>query len=141
EEDKSDKSVKTDSTKIAAKSKKDDLPASNVEVWHWQDVRIQPQQELTYKSDLHKNYLSVWHIDEQSFVQLGNEKYENIDLLDDEEHAVAYDATPYEPSFEEPWKAIYLIDVATGDTKKVLDKLEYVLGSPGGEYLYYFKQN
>lgn len=134
-------STANDSTKTSPEKDDDDLPASNVEIWHWQDARIQPEQELTYKSDLHENYLSAWHIDAHTFTQIGNEKYENINLLNDEEHAIAYDTTPYEPSFEESWKTIYLIDTDDGSTKLVLEKLERAAGSPGGEYLYYFKQN
>ncbi len=138
-------STAADSVKIASAQNKmdeeDDLEPSNVEVWHWEDARIQPRQELVYKQDLKENYLAAWHLDAEKFVQIGSEKYEGLDLTNNEEHAVAYDATPYEPSFEESWQVIYLIDIENGKTTQVLEKHEYVLGSPGGNYLYYFKQN
>jgi dipeptidyl aminopeptidase/acylaminoacyl peptidase len=36
---------------------------------------------------------------------------------------------------------VYIIDVKSGNTKKVLERQERVSSSPGGAYLYYFKDN
>ncbi len=133
-----------DSARATSKEKDDfdeDLEPTNVEVWHWQDARIQPRQELVYKQDLHANYLSVWNINKDGFVQFGNEKYEEVYLTEDQEYAVAFDSSPYEPTFEESWNDIYLINTATGQAKKVLDRQISVRSSPGGKYLYYFSEN
>ncbi len=146
EEEKSEKSKKAaaDSAKTVSKEKDDfgeDLEPTNVEVWHWQDARIQPRQELVYKQDLHDNYLSAWNISENSFVQLGSEKYEEVYLANGQEYAVGFDSTPYEPTFEESWNDIYVIDTSTGEAEKVLDRQVSVRTSPDGKYLYYFRKN
>lgn len=135
------KDTNPDTTLTAVEEELKDLPATNVSIWHWKDARIQPNQKLSYKRDLEKNYLSAWHIDSEQFVQIGNKKYENISLIDDEEHAIAYDSTPYEPTFEESWQDVYLINVSDGSAKQILKKFERVRTSPGGQYVYYFKEN
>jgi dipeptidyl aminopeptidase/acylaminoacyl peptidase len=72
-------------------------------------------------------------------VQLGSEKFEQIQLTGDQQFAVGYDPKPYEPTFEEEWKDVYIINVSNGNSKKILDKHEFVRTSPAGKYLLYFK--
>ncbi len=118
-----------------------DMDSTNVEVWHWRDDRIQPRQEVL-KDRLEKdNHLSAWHLDEDRFVQLGDEKVEEVILTGDQKHAVGYVYDPYEPTFEEEWRDIYLIDVATGRRDKILERRESVRVSPAGNYLIYFWDN
>jgi len=117
----------------------EDLDPSNVKVWHWQDDDIQPRQEVMQEQRKKKNHLSAWHLNTNKFVQLGSEKFEQIQLTGDQQFAVGYDPKPYEPSFEEEWKDIYIINVSNGNSKKILDKHEFVRTSPAGKYLLYFK--
>lgn len=136
--------VKTDSTDAKADSAKteksdDDLDPTNVEVWHWKDAEIQPRQEITANIDQEANFMSAWHLGDDKFVQLADEEIEDVVLTGDQRHAIGSDPTPYEPAFEESWEDIYLIDVATGNRKKILTKHESVRPSPAGNYLIYFK--
>lgn len=128
----------TDSTN---KALNEDLDPTNVEVWHWQDDPIQPQQKVMMNNEKEFNYLSAWHLNNHSFVQLGEERFDLVQLTGDQKHAVAYDPTPYQPVFEEEWNDVYLIDTQTGDKETVLERHEYLQTSPGGDYLYYFKDN
>lgn len=130
--------AKSDTTEQKEKEE-DDLDPSNVEVWHWQDDDIQPKQEVMVSQLKEDNHLSAWHLDSNSFVQLGNEKLEEVQLTGDQQHAVGYDPKPYEPHFEEEWRDVYLVDVTTGESQKILDRHEYVRTSPDGKYLLYFK--
>jgi len=132
----SEKEAPKDSTQ---KDLNADLDPSNVEVWHWQDDDIQPKQELMAEENKKENYLSAWHLNNNKFVQLGSEKFEQVQLTGDQHHAVGYDPKPYEPTFEEEWKDVYVIDVTTGNARKILDRHEYVQTSPDGEYIQYFK--
>jgi dipeptidyl aminopeptidase/acylaminoacyl peptidase len=131
-------SAKTDSTDTG-EDLNADLKPSNVEVWHWKDDDIQPRQELMADNTRRESDLSVWHLDDNKFVQLQDSTYELFQLTGDQKHAVGYDPNPYEPAFEEDWKDVYLVDAATGERKKILTKFEYVRTSPGGNYLLYFK--
>ena len=128
--------AKEDST---TKEMNEDLETSNVELWHWQDDEIIPRQEVMANQIERENHMSAWHLDDERFVQLGSEKFEQVQLTGDQQHAVAYDPKPYEPTFEEEWQDVYLVDVSSGESQKILDKHEFVQTSPDGEYLLYFK--
>lgn len=135
--DNNSKDAKADSTDST--SLNDDLDPSNVEVWHWKDDDIQPKQELLADSKKRSNDLSAWHLDDNRFIKLGSEKFERMQYTGDKEHLVAYNPSPFEPTFEEEWKEVHLIDIDTGKKQKILDKHEFVKVSPDGEYLLYFK--
>lgn len=141
EKDEEDK-AESDSTK--SDEKKDlngGLDSTNVEIWHWRDDQIQPRQEVLSNQLRQDNHLSSWHLNTNSFVQLGDTLVEQVQLTGDDEHAVGYVEQPYEPTFEEEWRDIYLIDVETGEKEKILERREFVSTSPGGEYLLYFWDN
>ncbi|MDZ7718014.1 MAG: prolyl oligopeptidase family serine peptidase [Balneolaceae bacterium] len=138
-----DSEAETDSTKNEKQDvdPDEDLDPTNVEIWHWQDDQIQPRQEVLQNSLKEENHLSAWHLDKDSFVQLGDSLMENVSLTGDHQHAVGYVEKPYEPTFEEEWRDIYLIDVNTGEREKILERREIVNTSPGGDYLLYFWDN
>lgn len=119
----------------------EDLDPSNVQVWHWQDQPIMPRQELVANSERRSNFLSAWHLEEQQFVQLADSTVEDVSLTGDDRHAVGMDPTPYEPHFEETWNDIYLIDVTTGERELLFERRLFVQSSPGGDYLYWFRNN
>ncbi|MTI87449.1 MAG: S9 family peptidase [Balneolaceae bacterium] len=115
------------------------LDPTNVEVWHWKDAEIQPQQKVRKSRNERDNFLSVWHLDDNAFVQLEDEQIENVRLTGDQKHAIGYDPHPYEPAFREQWNDIYVVDVSTGEKTNVLKRHESVSASPDGKYLLYFK--
>lgn len=117
----------------------EDLDPSNVEVWHWQDAEIQPRQKLMAKSAQQENYLSAWHLNEDKFMQVGSEKFDEVHLTGDQKNAIGYDTSPYEPAFEEEWQDVYIIDISSGESQKILDKHEFMRTSPDGSYVFYFK--
>lgn len=114
------------------------LPATNVEVWHWRDDPIQPRQRVMSQTHLRNNFLSVWHLEEDRFVQLIDDYDHTLRLMDQQNHAVLYDPVPYQPRFRESWNDVYVVDVATGERTLVLERHENVRVSPGGNYLLYF---
>ncbi|MCW9707515.1 alpha/beta hydrolase family protein [Fodinibius salsisoli] len=138
-EDDKEKKQEADSTEQKDKDLDEDLDPSNVEVWHWKDDDIQPRQEVMADSERKSNYLSAWHVEDNSFVQLGSKKFERIQLTGDQQHAIGYNPTPFEPTFEEEWREVHLIDVHAGEAEKILDKQENIRTSPDGQYLLYFE--
>ena len=144
EEDKAEEGeAKSDTTKKeeTPKDLNEGLDSTNVEIWHWRDDQIQPRQEVMKNQLKQDNHLSAWHLGDNRFVQLGDSLVENVQLTGNQQHAVGYVAKPYEPTFEEEWRDIYLIDVETGEKEKILERREFVSTSPGGEYLLYFWDN
>jgi len=125
-----------DSSAVAELDK--DLDPTNVEIWHWQDAEIQPQQEVRMNQNKQANYLSAWHWNSNSFVQLEDHLNEDIDLTGDHKHALIYDYAPYEPAFREDWSDLYVINNTSGKRTKILERIEYADPSPGGKYIQYF---
>ncbi len=117
------------------------LSPSNVEVWHWKDDPIQPRQRVTSQSDLQANFLSVWHLEDDRFVQLIDDYEHTIMLMHQQNHAILYDPTPYQPRLRESWQDVYIVDAANGERTPVLERHETVRTSPGGNYILYFQDD
>lgn len=128
---------KTEKKKPEAK-KDEKLPG--VDVWHWDDDRIQPLQKKRYNSDKNFSYIAGWKIEENNFIQIADEKIKNARLTGDQKFAYAYDQTPYEPAFKMSYADYYLIDLSTGKREKIFDNFAGSFSSsPDGKYLIYFK--
>ncbi len=130
-------------TPAPKKSLRDTLKEpAGVEVWHAKDVDIIPFQKKRLGLKKRENFLAAWWLEDGKFVQLGNDLTETVVLLDGQKHALGLDNTPrqHEKKFGPTLQDVYVIDVKTGDRKKVLDRVKYTLGSsPDGRYFLYVK--
>lgn len=115
-----------------------------VDIWHWQDGYIQPQQKVRLEQDKKRSYLAVYHLSENKSVQLGDFALPNI-ILGDEgnaEWAVAESNMPYITQISWNWNAdsdIYLINLNDGSRKLLAKgvKANPAL-SPKATYVYWF---
>ena len=124
-----------------SEEKDEDLDPPAVDVWHWRDAVVQPQQKVRANQDRDFSYLSAWTPGTDSFVRLADEAIRNVTLTGDQHHGIGYDRTPYEPAFRETWNDVYVINAQTGEKQKILDRYENVAYSPDGTYILYFKEN
>ncbi|MFC2132539.1 prolyl oligopeptidase family serine peptidase [Bacteroidota bacterium] len=132
------KDEKKNENKKPASKKNDKLPG--VDVWHWNDDRIQPLQQKRYNSDKNFSYMCGWNIDTKKFIQIGKKGMKDARISGDQRYAVAIDRTPYEPAFKLSYADYYLVDLATGEREKIFEKFTgYFVPSPDGEYFMYFK--
>ena len=132
------KDEKKEVKKKPAAKKDDKLPG--VDVWHWNDDRIQPLQKKRYNSDKNFSYQSVWNIDKGTFVQIGRKEMKYARISGDQKYAVAIDRIPYEPAFKLSYGDYYLVDLATGERERILEEFTgYFIPSPDGNYFLYFK--
>ncbi|MBI4659550.1 MAG: prolyl oligopeptidase family serine peptidase [Verrucomicrobia bacterium] len=114
-----------------------DDPAG-VEVWHATDIEIIPRQKKTEERDRKKSFLAAWRVAENRFVQLGNDLTEDVELLEGQKRALGTDNTPYETEkrFGPTLVDGYLIRVATGERRKILEKNKFRFGSsPDGNFI------
>lgn len=122
---------------------KEEEPA-NVEIWHAKDVDIWPTQRVQASRNRRENFLSVWHLDNNRFVQLANDLTENVRLIEGQKKAIGTDETPHDRvrMFGPAYRDIYVIDVATGDRTLVKERLEYFFNSSSaGKYLLYLEDD
>ncbi len=117
----------------------------NVEVWHYQDKRIYPQQQIELEKDQKKTYDMVYHLRRKNFVQLGNTDTPHV-LFADEGNAnatLAYNDQPYleRISWEgfPSYRDVYWIDLKSGMKKRIAKELRAeVRLSPDAQYAYWY---
>lgn len=132
---------------IKREEPKDTIPSNEkfkVDIWHYQDKRVQPEQLLYAKREKDKYYRCVYHLKTNQLVQLEDEEINSGYLLG-EGNSTWYYANAkgkYQASYswDFPWKRDhYMINTETGE--KLLagegGSFQYSL-SPNGRYLVYW---
>ena len=113
-----------------------------VDIWHWQDERLQPMQLVQLEADRKRNYLAVAHLQPSPrLVQLGTETLPEVETAagGDARFALGTDDRAYRmegswdfPGFQDGW----LIDVESGRAEQVITRAQDRLRiSPAGGYL------
>jgi dipeptidyl aminopeptidase/acylaminoacyl peptidase len=117
------------------------IDIASVDIWNWQDDRLQPQQLDELAEDQRRTYKSVYHFDEESFVQLEDDEMREVTVPDreDADYAIGEHTQPYQ--YLTQWEAgpayrdIYRVDVRTGERQQFAEKAKVSLDlSPGGTY-------
>ncbi|NJB69951.1 dipeptidyl aminopeptidase/acylaminoacyl peptidase [Saonia flava] len=114
----------------------------NVEVWTYDEPRLYTVQELQLKRDQEKAYETVIHLKDGKLVQLGSKEYPNVRLGNEGNAPYALVNNPKPYQLESQWTGMRssdyaLVNVATGETKKVLTALGGAVRlSPEGKYAY-----
>ncbi|MDP4710496.1 MAG: prolyl oligopeptidase family serine peptidase [Saprospiraceae bacterium] len=116
-----------------------------VEVWHYNDARLYPQQKVELSADKRKSYTCLYDIPADKFLQLGSTELPDIltGKDGDAEVALAYTDLPYlrETSWEggPAKKDVFLINLRTGAKTPVANKLRgNPMLSPDARYVYWF---
>ncbi len=126
----------------------------SLDIWHYRDPLIQPQQLVELSSEQKRTYTAVYHADEHRMVQLACPELPEVTTLQSSNGRVALGTStmPYriQNSFESGnYADIYLVDVTTGERRKVLEKhrgsthlseLGDARLSPEGKYLLWYSQ-
>lgn len=115
----------------------------NVEVWHWQDTKLQTQQKVSLERDKKKSYLAVAHLNDKKLVQLGGVHLPDVDLVLEGNANILVGHADEKYSGQHwdwnPKEDIYIIDAKDGSQKLVKEKVEgNVRVSPEGKFLYWF---
>lgn len=129
----------------APKQEPKDAPEPvKVDIWSWKDAFLQPMQKAQADEDKKRSLMCVVHFGpkEKKFVQLASDDLPEITLSDDAKLAVGSSDIPYRQlvSWDQGYDDFYLVSLADGSRKKVLEKSPRgVAISPGGKYLLYFQ--
>jgi dipeptidyl aminopeptidase/acylaminoacyl peptidase len=128
----------------APKQEPKDAPEPvKVDIWSWKDPFLQPMQKSRADDDKKRSLLCVVHFGpkEKKFVQLATEDVPDIVLSEDARVALATSDVPYRQlmSWDQSYEDNYLVNLADGTRKKVLEKSPNGASiSPGGKYLLWF---
>ncbi len=116
-----------------------------VDIWSWNDARLQSQQIKKLDEDLKKNYQAVYRIEDKKIIQLADTLVEQVRTFrkGNADFALGSTNIPYEilSSWEgTSYRDFYLIDTKTGSRKLLLKKHPATAElSPSGKYLLYYE--
>lgn len=113
------------------------------DLWHWKDDYIQPMQKVRAPQDANRSYRAVYHLKEKKFVQLADEKLQNVNPAntgalalgtDDRAYRIAIGYESFSPNAD-----TYLVNTNDGSRKLLLAKSRAnVSQSASGKYGLYF---
>lgn len=125
---------------------KDTIPDDEkpkLDIWHWQDLKIQPQQKVEAEREKKRTYLAVYHIDLERFIQLADPQIQDVSILQKGNAAIAlgYNELPY--LRESSWtgdrkRDYYIVDIESGIKREIADSKSYVQISPQGKYVIWY---
>jgi len=126
----------------AARKPEDEPEAANLVLWHWQDRRLQAQQQVEESRDKNYSYLSIYHVADKKFVRLADDSVRNVTLTPRHKYALGYDNSGYELMGNldgQRYQDIYAVDLGTGARKQILKKhrWSYNASPDGTQFLYY----
>lgn len=115
-----------------------------LDIWHWKDERLQPQQLKELNSDKEETTLYAYHFDTKSSVQLGSD---SLDIYIENKEQKNFLLANCDDQFAyETWNAplknnYYAIDIKTGIVNPLKSNVyfETVL-SPTGKYFVYWNE-
>jgi len=121
----------------------EDIP--KLDIWHWNEPVLHSQQLNSKSDDLKNSYLAVFHLDSKEVVQLENETYTGISLINkgDAKKMLAWSNLPY--SVQTMWEGypeyndFFIVDINTGASKMIKQKcLADPKVSVDGNYIYWY---
>lgn len=116
-----------------------------LDVWHWNEERLQTVQIHNKNRDAKKTYMAVYHFDQEKSVQLETELFTRMQKIEkgNADVFLAYSNRPY--AVQAMWEGspyrndFYLVDVYNGKYVKIKEECRATpIASPGGRYLYWF---
>lgn len=135
------KDDKKPTKKEAAKNKiKEEKP--RLVIWHWQDKRMQSQQQVQERRDKNYSYMCIYHVADKKFVRLADDELRDVTITPKDRYAIGFDDREYElmSNLEgRRYRDIYVVDLKTGKRTLALKKSRWYFGvSPTGTlFLHY----
>jgi dipeptidyl aminopeptidase/acylaminoacyl peptidase len=115
-----------------------------LDLWHWQDARIQPQQLVELKHDQADYNLHIYRLADGSFTQIGRDSLDlQLPSKTINRYALASCDDVYESqNWRSPMPAnYYRIDLQTGTVLPLRDEVLFdVSMSPSGRYFVYYNE-
>lgn len=121
---------------------RDEPDKPDMMVWHWQDKRIQPMQQVQEQADRTYSYLSLYWVADKKFVRLADDKLRQVALAPKSHYAIGRSTEPYELESNltgQRYEDIYVIDPKTGARKLALKQNRwFYMPSPDGTHFLYY---
>ncbi|MDX1494929.1 MAG: prolyl oligopeptidase family serine peptidase, partial [Longimicrobiales bacterium] len=117
------------------------LPLADVNIWHWQDDRIQSQQQRQLEADRNRTYVAALHLDEGRLVHLADDRMREVEITEDGRWGIGSDGTDYVSDWKPAYADYYRVDTGSGDRTLFLEGHLRTLGlSPDSRHFLYWKE-
>ena len=117
---------------------------AKLDVWHWQDPLLQPQQLLLAEQEKRRNYVAAYDLRKKKIIQLADKDFPSISIDRRSKLDIAVGVTnmPYRkmlswdiPGFQDS----YLVNLKTGERNMILEKSKASARlSPEGKFVTWF---
>jgi dipeptidyl aminopeptidase/acylaminoacyl peptidase len=111
-------------SKDADKKTKKEEPVSDLDIWHWKDVRIQSVQRARARREKNFTYHAVYNLPSKKFVQLTDKTMKHIIITRDGKWGVGSDDRQYIHDWKPPKADYYRVDTNTGNREVILTALK-----------------
>ena len=128
----------------------DSIPADSLadkavfDLWHWKDMRLQPQQRVEAERDRNRSYPAVADIKAGRFHVLGNDTLTQIRFGRDLRVGVGMTSVPYavESMWGEGGDDVYLVNATNGTRTLIAQRIPFNAQlSPDSRYVIYFDEH
>jgi len=117
-----------------------------MDIWTWQDTRLQPMQQRRLKEEKERGYLTIYDFNSGKVIPVANREIATVNF--DSEKSTRYllglSDLPYQvqSSWDPGHTDLYLIDAQTGEKKRIANDImaSQPKLSPEGKYAYWFDE-
>jgi dipeptidyl aminopeptidase/acylaminoacyl peptidase len=118
----------------------EDMP--DLVLWHWQDKRLQSQQQVQASMDQNFSFLSEYRVKDKKFIRLADDDLRQVAPAPKQRFAIGQDTREYELDgslIGLRYVDIYVVDMKTGARTLALKKSQNYYGpsTDGTHFLYY----
>lgn len=125
-----------------------DFEHAKVDVWHWQDDYLQPQQLVNLKKDLAQSYLSVFYPQQGNrVIPLVDDKFNPVRTTVEADQEYVLATTDFGRRVQTQWdyrskQDVYVVSTVSGARQLVAENLSgQAVLSPDAQYVLYFNQD
>jgi dipeptidyl aminopeptidase/acylaminoacyl peptidase len=116
------------------------LRASDVDVFHWNDDRIQTVQRRQAENDRDRTERAALDVASSRVVPLTDDAMRGIQLTRDGRWGIGFDGRAYVSDWQEARSDVYRVDVDSGERRRILEAHGRTLGlSPDGRRFLYWR--
>ena len=125
------------------KDERDADEKANVDVWHWQDDRVQSVQQRRASRERRATHAAAFHVEQNKLVQLGDKELSRVSIVGKGRWAVGVDDTKYRAEIS--WGGrrgdYYRVNLADGKRELITEGLGRPMGySPDGKHFVFLKE-
>lgn len=121
-----------------------DFELARLDIWHYQDDYLQPQQLVQLQQELKRSYLAVYHPDQKKLVALADSSIENAQLVQEGNADWVLGTTTKGNRIEAQWtgrakQSVFVISTTDGSKKRIRENsLGNAVASPNGKFVWWY---